>query len=68
MNTKTTIIFFSFDIFKSQTALTGRKRIKKSVILLKHPLVFSSMEESTHEPGMALLNIFALGVHSNIFY
>ena len=67
VNTRTTISFFCFAMFKSQTALTGRKRIKKSVMVLKHPLVFNSMEVSTQNPLTALLNIFALGLHSNIF-
>lgn len=39
----------------------------KSVRVLKPPLVLSSLEVSTQDPGTALLNILALGVHSNIF-
>lgn len=47
VNTNTTTIFFEDFMFMLQTALTGNKRIKTSVIVLKSPLTFNSLGIST---------------------
>ena len=66
VNTKTTSAFFRLLICNFQTACTGRNRIRKSVIKLNEPLVFSTVDRSTQWPGIEESAILTRGLHSKI--
>ena len=67
VKTKTTVILCLRFIFILHTALTGSKRMAKSLTVLKVPLTRNNKEVSIQEPGTVGLNILSRGKHAQIF-
>ena len=66
VNSSNTAIFFLLFICNFQSALTGTKRMMKSVIVLKTPSVLSMVDTLMHVPSIDLSHIRARGTHSHV--